>query len=90
MDIKKDEVWVIWSNEHEAFWRPDSAGYCCDIKGAGRYSFQEAFEICNGANYPSGEHGYPENPNNRIKIGSKVLHEVMCPSPEMIEFLKQS
>lgn len=77
------DKWVIWSNEHTAFWRPNHRGYCSFIVDAGRYSFEEAFEICQGANYPSDDNGYPIE-KNRI-----VLHEVMCPSPEMIAHLKQ-
>ena len=88
MDVKNESVWLIWSNEHEAFWCANRNGYSYAIQRAGRYTFEEAFKICSEANYPSGNHGYPENADKRSRIGSKVLHEVMCPSPEMITWLK--
>ena len=39
-----DEQYLIWSNEHRAWWRPDRCGYVRDVRGAGRYSRQEAIE----------------------------------------------
>lgn len=41
--------WLIWSNEHGAWWRPNSAGYTTFLGGAGRYSEQEAIDICRTA-----------------------------------------
>jgi len=46
---------LIWSNEHRAWWRPNSAGYTLSLGGAGRYGREEAEEICAGAgNGPNG------------------------------------
>ncbi len=42
--------YLIWSNEHRAYWRPQSAGYTKRKSQAGRYSLDEAVEICDGAN----------------------------------------
>lgn len=89
MNIKTDKVWLIWSNEHEAFWCADRNGYSYAIQRAGRYTFDEAFKIVKDANYPSDEHGYPENADKRSKIGAQVIDEVMCPSPELIEWLRR-
>lgn len=33
----------IWSNEHEAYWRADGAGYTADGLEAGVYDFADAF-----------------------------------------------
>lgn len=38
--------WLVWSNEHGAFWRPDSMGYTSDIKQAGRYTQGQARRCC--------------------------------------------
>jgi len=43
-------VYVIWSYEHQAWWRPDMKGYTLDLNNAGRYTMAEACEILNGAN----------------------------------------
>ncbi len=43
--------YLIWSNEHNAWWRPNSRGYCADIRDAGQYTMREAENICANA-YP--------------------------------------
>lgn len=35
-------MFLIWSNEHNAWWRPNSRGYTDFAKAAGVYSFEEA------------------------------------------------
>lgn len=35
----------IWSGEHQAWWRPNSAGYCLDVRDAGLYDRDEAERI---------------------------------------------
>lgn len=84
--------WLIWSNEHESFWRPNHRGYTYHASAAGRYSFEEAFKICNGANFPSDEFGYPTDPENQRTTSGRhlPLHEVMCPSPELIQKLRSA
>ena len=42
--------WLIWSQEHGAWWAPFRLGYTRDLNCAGRYSFQEATRICAEAN----------------------------------------
>lgn len=34
----------IWSEEHRAYWRPDSAGYTTEIESAGLYPFEKAYD----------------------------------------------
>lgn len=46
------ELYLIWSNEHRAWWRPDRCGYTLHIEAAGRYGRIEGREICTGANIP--------------------------------------
>jgi hypothetical protein len=45
---------VIWSMEHQAFWRPGRVGYSPTLDGAGRYPEHEARAIVARANYPPG------------------------------------
>lgn len=42
-------MFLIWSNEHRAWWRPGSAGYTIHAEAAGRYSHRDALRICSGA-----------------------------------------
>lgn len=36
--------YLIWSNEHRAWWRPNRSGYTIFVEKAGRYSQAEAIE----------------------------------------------
>ena len=49
------EMWLIWSLEHAAWWKPDSVGYCFKKSQAGRYTFQEACDIVRSANRGIGD-----------------------------------
>lgn len=42
--------WLVWSNEHRAWWREHGCGYTHDVKQAGRYDFDEAAQIIVEAN----------------------------------------
>lgn len=42
--------WVIWSEEHKAWWRPECAGYTNELRRAGRYTELRAKEIQRRAN----------------------------------------
>jgi hypothetical protein len=67
--IPGEFAWLIWSNEHAAWWGPNTWGYTTDITTAGRYSFAEAVGIC--ARAGKSQLGAPE--------------EIMTPAPEAIE-----
>jgi hypothetical protein len=41
--------YLIWSNEHQAWWRANSDGYTIDVDQAGRYPRDRAIEIASGA-----------------------------------------
>lgn len=38
-------VWMIWSNEHGAWWGPGEVGYTSVIEAAGRYTLKDARRI---------------------------------------------
>ena len=64
--------WLIWSNEHCGWWRPNHAGYCYERKDAGRYSFEEACQIVKNANY-----ALAREPNEAmvLDVGMPELHK---------------
>lgn len=39
------EPYLVWSNQHRAWWRPNSCGYTIDVRAAGHYSREEAISI---------------------------------------------
>lgn len=39
------EAYLIWSNEHRAWWRPNSRGYTIHIEAAGRYTRDDALKF---------------------------------------------
>lgn len=40
--------YLIWSNEHAAWWRPNGCGYTRDMAAAGRYARDEAIAVSLG------------------------------------------
>lgn len=66
--------WLVWSHEHGAYWGPNHRGYPIDINLAGRYSLEEAVEICRSARSGRPDERPPELP---------------VPSPECIERLQR-
>lgn len=42
--------WVVWSEEHGAWWAPGWNGYVTSLARAGRYDKQEALDIMERAN----------------------------------------
>lgn len=43
--LEDDGPYLVWSNQHRAWWRGDSHGYTDNVKAAGRYSRAEAISI---------------------------------------------
>jgi hypothetical protein len=43
--------YLIWSEEHWAWWRPARRGYTTSMRQAGRYPKDEAEAICSSANF---------------------------------------
>lgn len=52
--------YLVWSNEHRAWWGPNEAGYSTKLEGAGRYSRDHALRICTGAR---GGRQFNDNPS---------------------------
>ena len=51
--MSNDPSWVVWSEEHGAWWAPGEMGYTSSLHNAGRYSEEAARMIENRANrYP--------------------------------------
>lgn len=62
------KVYLIWSAEHNAWWRPGHNGYTTSIEEAGVYEKHAAEKIIDNANIP-----LPKG------NGFRYVHEVMIP-----------
>lgn len=54
------EPYLVWSNEHHAWWGPNKSGYFYRIASAGRYTREDAVAISRGAR---GGRAFNENPS---------------------------
>lgn len=43
------ELYLVWSNEHRAWWAPGECGYTIELDRAGRYTRERAIAICRRA-----------------------------------------
>lgn len=64
-----EKKWLIWSLEHDAWWRRNSQGYTHNLEAAGRYSYEEALQITAGANWGCGPVVNGERFTGRIQCG---------------------
>lgn len=75
----QDIHFLIWSTEHNAYWRPDSAGYTRIQSEAGRYSEQEAQAICDSNSRRSGS-----------TLDECVPAEIMMVAPEEVSVIRHA
>jgi hypothetical protein len=45
LDVLSAPLWLVWSNEHAAWWGPNRCHYYTDVSAAGRYTLEEAMQI---------------------------------------------
>ncbi len=43
------ETYLIWSNEHKAWWKAGRNGYATGLAGAGQFARDEAIQLCREA-----------------------------------------
>ena len=66
--MNNEQLYLIWSNEHTAWWKRNRYGYTNDRSEAGRFTLAEASEIVQKANcwteddLPPQEAMVPEDP----------------------------
>ena len=47
--VPPQETYLVWSNEHKSWWGPDERGYYDEVASAGRYTKEQAEDICQHA-----------------------------------------
>lgn len=65
--------WLIWSHEHNMWWKPNEWGYTEDVKEAGIYSSAQAFHIVMKANLASQRLGGPNEALVPVECYADVL-----------------
>ncbi len=68
------EIWLVYSREHNAWWRPKAAGYTNHIEAAGRYTKADADRHCGSRDFA--DHDNPP--------------EVACIAPETAAELERA
>lgn len=61
------DKYLIWSNEHRAWWGPSRSGYTVSVAEAGRYTKETAEEIVEDANLHANRH-VPEGHPNEVMV----------------------
>lgn len=64
--------WLVWSCEHQLWWRANRCGYTAKVDEAGRYTLTDALRCCEG-----------RSPRDDGKP-----NEIPVPSPELIELIR--
>jgi hypothetical protein len=65
-----DPLYLIWSNEHGAWWKPGSMGYTRSLREAGRYNYHQAADIVARASV-----------NGMLRLENGEFPEVMIAEP---------
>lgn len=71
--------WLIYSREHNAFWRPNSSGYTWEIAQAGRYTESEARERCQVREHEDG------GPGEIMVVAPEALVKAALAEPDEVE-----
>jgi hypothetical protein len=67
-----NDIWLIWSCEFRAWWKPDACGYTKSVNASGRYSLEVAVGICFNANQYNDDEQVPNE--TMVPLGSLQRH----------------
>jgi hypothetical protein len=76
------DIYLVWSNEHRAWWKPGGYGYSTGLRGAGQFSRDRAIEICRDALLTAAHIGVIAEVPVRLADITDVLHDQ--PVPDVI------
>lgn len=74
-------TYLVWSNEHSLWWRPNHSGYTAYIEEAGRYDEAEASEIVSRATLGGRLAQTRTNPVTGEEYAWLSEHMVVAPEP---------
>lgn len=73
-----DRTWLVYSREHNGWWRPDGMGYTVHMDQAGRYSLEDAIGYCDtdGLSTHDGPSEFPVPSPEHIESLQKCVEEL--------------
>lgn len=74
MSANNEDIYLVWSNEHRAWWRPRAQGYTVHLEAAGRFSREEAIKHSRGGDQYRGQ------PLPELPIREADLMEILAPN----------
>ena len=80
--------WLIWSHEHQAWWRGNFSGYTRHIEAAGRYSRIDAERICCEAT--RGQRKFADDPPPEVAVIAPEYAESCNLIPELVATLEEA
>lgn len=91
MATNSEKVYLVWSNEHGAWWGHNQCGYNAHVKDAGRYSLEEAIRCCDRRSWGGNWRVPPELPIHVDAANALERVETLptTPSPDPPEQLEE-
>lgn len=74
---EREPAYLVWSNEHRAWWRGGGWGYTSRLAEAGRYSRVQALDICRTA-LPTAMHMRPHPMFAELPVREEDLRAFMA------------
>lgn len=71
--------YLVWSNEHQGWWKPGGYGYAPGLRHAGHFTREQAIQICRDAVPQSAHIGMIAEIPVRLDDISEVLRDQMIP-----------
>jgi hypothetical protein len=74
MSMRDDLEWLIWSSEHQGWWRGNGVGYTPKLAEAGRFQTLAAVLICSTANRYELPHNREAPPQESMVLAPEGPH----------------
>lgn len=79
----EQQIWLVWSNEHNAWWKPNACGYTTTQEAAGRYTWAEAHR--HAAKRSPSDTGLPDE----LVVPAPECAALYSASPKLLSLLER-
>ena len=80
-----EDTYLVWSNEHQGWWKPGGHGYSRGLRGAGHFTRANALRICRDAIPQAGHIGIIAEIPIKFADVTEFLAGAMIPTSIMEE-----